>query len=160
MNWDSVSAVSELIAAVAVVVSLIYIAAQVRSGAETFKTTLRDSAFNSLMEYNYALLADPELGWIFQEGMRDLDALDDKQRARAFHVMYSFFKLFENMYLHYLEGSVDENVWINNRQILFVYAGQSGARKYLSARMPIFAPEYRELLQGADQAEIKPYREI
>ena len=67
MSWDSVSAVSEVVAAIAVVVSLIYIAAQVRSGAESFKTTLRDSSFTSLMEYNYAIIADEDLAWIFQK---------------------------------------------------------------------------------------------
>ena len=148
MGWDSVSAISEVIAAIAVVISLIYIAAQVRSGAESFKTTLRDSSFTSLMEYNYAILADEDLAWVFQKGMRDLNTLSEAQQARAVHVFYAFFKLWENIYLHYLAGSIDDSVWKNNSQVLFTYGALPGAQQYLQGRMPIFEPRFQELLLG------------
>ena len=148
MSWDSVSAISEVIAAIAVVVSLIYISAQVRSGAESFKTTLRDSSFTSLMEYNYAILADEDLAWVFQKGMRNLDELSEIQQARALHVFYAFFKLWENIYLHYLAGSVDDSVWKNNSKVLFAYGAMPGAQSYLRERMPIFEPRFQQLLRG------------
>ena len=150
MSWDSVSAVSEVIAAIAVVISLIYISAQVRSGAETFKTTFRDSSFSSLMEYNYAILADEDLAWIFHKGMRNLDQLSEIQLARALHVFYAFFKLWENIYLHYLAGSVDDSVWKNNSKVLFTYGAMPGAQNYLRERMSIFEPRYQQLLKGIE----------
>jgi len=150
MSWDSVSAVSEVIAAIAVVISLIYISAQVRSGAETFKATFRDSSFSSLMEYNYAILADADLAWIFHKGMRNLDELSETQQARALHVFYAFFKLWENIYLHYLAGSVDDSVWRNNSKVLFAYGAMPGAQSYLRERMPIFEPRFQQLLKGIE----------
>ena len=101
MNWDAIAAVSELEAAIAVVITLIYIALQVRSGASVFKTNLRDSSFRSLMEINYAITADESGAWVFQQGASDWDLLEDREQARALQMMYSFFKMFENMYLHY-----------------------------------------------------------
>lgn len=150
MTWDSVSAVSEVIAAIAVVVSLIYISAQVRSGAESFRTTVRDTSFTSLMEYNYAILADEDLAWIFQKGMRNLDELSETQQARALHIFYAFFKLWENIYLHYLAGSVDDSVWKNNSKVLFAYGAMPGAQSYLRERMPIFEPRFQQLLKGLE----------
>jgi hypothetical protein len=55
MNWEAITAVSELVAAIAVVISLIYIAVQVRSGANAFRTSIRDTSFHALMGFNYAL---------------------------------------------------------------------------------------------------------
>jgi hypothetical protein len=55
MNWEAIAAVSELVAAIAVVISLINIAVQVRSGASAFRTSIRDTSFHALMEFNYAL---------------------------------------------------------------------------------------------------------
>ena len=154
MSWDSVSAISQVVAAIAVVVSLLYISAQVRSGAESFKTTLRDSSFTSLMEYNYAILADENLAWIFQKGMRNLDDLSEKQQARALHVFYAFFKLWENIYLHYLAGSIEESVWKNNSRVLFAYGAMPGAQSYLQERMTIFEPRFQQLLKGIEPTEI------
>ena len=150
MSWDSVSAVSEVIAAIAVVISLIYISAPERTCAESFKTTLRDSSFSSLMEYNYAILADEDLAWIFHKGMRSLDELSETQQARALHVFYAFFKLWENIYLHYLAGSVDDSVWMNNSKVLFAYGAMPGAQRYLRERMQIFEPRFQQLLKGIE----------
>jgi len=60
VNWEAVATISHLVAAIAVVVSSIYLAVQVRAGSATFKTSLRDSTFISLMELNHALLGDKE----------------------------------------------------------------------------------------------------
>ncbi len=154
MNWDAIAAVSEFIAALAVVISLIYIAAQVTSGAKALKTSLRESSFHNLMEYNYALFAEKDLGWIFQQGMRDLDLLDERDRARAIHVMYAFFKLFENMYLHFIEGSIDEQVWSTNKQLLLIYVPLKGAQHYLTQRMPIFDPRFQQLLKTLEPTSL------
>ena len=141
MNWEAITAISELVAAIAVVISLIYIAVQVRSGASAFRTSIRDTSFHALMEFNYALSADESCAWIFQRCVSDWDSLEDRERVRALQLMFSFLKMFENMYLHYLDGLVEEEMWMSNKEILLAYATQPGCQKYLSQRMPAFHPE-------------------
>jgi len=102
------------------------------------------------------LLAEEDLCWIFQQGARDFDSLEEKDRPRANHIFYSFFKLFENIYLHTLEESVDEEIWLRNRQIMYSYASQPGARRYLESRMPIFDPRFQEVLKTIEIPEIEP----
>ncbi len=154
MNWNAIAAVSELVAAVAVVVSLIYIAVQVSAGAKAFQTSLRDQSYRTLMEWNWAITSDETLPWIFQQGARDFESLGDRDRARAMHAFYSFFKMFENMYLHYLEGVVSEQAWVSNREVLFAYASQPGCQYYLSQRMPVFDPRFQVYLQNLEAAAI------
>ncbi len=48
MNWEAIGAIGELLGAMAVVISLVYVASQVKSGTQALKTTTRDSAFHSL----------------------------------------------------------------------------------------------------------------
>ena len=156
MNWDVVSAVAELVGAVAVVLSLIYLAVQVRTGSRALQTTMRDSSFHALTEYNLYLISDPDLPWEFQQGCKDPSALDEKQRARFVHTAYAFFKLFENLYLHYLDGSVRSEVWEYNSKILTAYGSQPGAQSYIQARLPIFEPRFRKFLVAMGSVEITP----
>ena len=44
MNWEAMGAVGDLLGAIAVVVSLVYVASQVRSGTQALKTSTRDAA--------------------------------------------------------------------------------------------------------------------
>ena len=48
MSWDAVGAIAEAIGALAVVVSIVYLAVQIKSGTKALRTTLRDSAFHDL----------------------------------------------------------------------------------------------------------------
>ncbi len=154
MSWEAISSIANLIGAAAIVVSLIYLTAQVRTGTHAIRTSTRDAAFQSLMEWNYYVMSDPDLAWIFQTGCRDFQAVDEKARARLVHVLYSFFKMFEKIYLHSLDGSVEQSVWIHNSPMLLAYASQPGARYYLSQRQKIFDPRFWMFLEENRSSDV------
>ena len=146
MNWEAVGAIAEFLGAVAVVVSLVYLASQVRSGTRALRTTMREAAFRSLQEWNYVVLGQPDLSWIYQRGLTDPSVLDEEQSARFVNLMYSWFKVFENIYLHSREGSVAPAVWEHNKNIFAVLVGQPGAQQYLRHRRGIFDPDFLRML--------------
>jgi hypothetical protein len=156
MNWDAIGAIAEAIGALAVVVSIIYLAVQIRSGTKTLRTTLRDSAFHNLQEWNYVLSSDKDLPLIFKRGLRNPIDLNDKEIARFHHMMYSFYKVFENIYLHYLDGSIAKEAWENNNEILFLYCVQNGAKEYWQNRREIFDPRFIELVESSEGSSITP----
>jgi len=156
MNWDAIGAIAEAIGALAVVVSIVYLAVQIKSGTKTLRTTLRDSAFHDMQEWNYVLSSDEELSWIFKRGLRNPKDLNDKEMARFHHMMYSFYKLFENVYLHYLDGSIAKEAWEHNNEILFLYYAQNGAQEYWRDRREIFDPRFTELVESSRGSSLKP----
>lgn len=90
MNWEAFGAIGEVIGATAVVVSLIYVSLQVRAGLMGLQTTTRVSVFQSLVDWNSAIMADPRLAWIFQAGCVDFEALEEDERARYLHIMSAY----------------------------------------------------------------------
>jgi hypothetical protein len=78
MAWEAIGSIADLIGATAVVISLVYFAVQVSSGTRELRTTTRDLAIQKLMEFNYYVMSDAELGWIFQSGCRDFQSLEEK----------------------------------------------------------------------------------
>jgi hypothetical protein len=156
MNWDAFGAIGEVVGATAVVVSLIYVSIQLRSGTRALQTTTRDSVFKSLQEWNLVVMADPRLGWIFQSGTRDFEGLGEEDRARYLHVMYSFFKVFEGIYLHHLDGVVSPEIWEPNLMMLTVYATQPGGRRYWEARKAAYDPRFNAVMEGLKPGPLPP----
>ena len=154
MEIITINAISQIIGTLAVVLSLIYLAIQVRQGTKNLRTTTRDSSFRSLMEWNYYIMSDPDLAWIFQQGCKDFESLNEKDRARYVHVMYSFLKMFENLYLHYSDKSIEIDVWEHNRHILEAYAYQPGAKYYWSQRSGIFHPDFQKFFNEIHSSTI------
>ena len=154
MDWSKIEILLQIIGSLAVVVSVIYLAKQVKDGTKNLKTSMRNSSFNSLMDWNYAIMADSELAWIFQYGCKDFESMNKLQKARFVHVMYSFFKLFENIYLHYLDNSIPKDVWENNRKIFEAYLVTNGAQHYWELRRPIFHPKFQKYIEDIDTSEV------
>jgi hypothetical protein len=146
MNWEALGAIGEIVGAAAVFLTLIYLSRQIRAGNRSLRTTLQDSLFHSLQEWNYHIMSDQALANLFHRGAQGMENLEPDDRYRFVHVLYSFFKVWENFYLHYLGGSVTTEVWEGNRNALLIYADQPGLRVYLQERRAFFDPRFVDLL--------------
>lgn len=160
MDSNTVSAVAEVTGSIGVILSLIYLAKEVKIGAKNLRTSMRDSTFHSLMEWNYYIMSDTDLAWVFQQGCENIESLGEKERARYVHVMYSFFKMFENVYLHYSDKSIDNSVWEHNRKILESYAITKGGQHYWKNRKAIFDPRFQLYFDQIKVSEVVPGQHI
>jgi hypothetical protein len=162
MNWDAIGALGEVLGAVAVVATLLYVSRQLREQARALTTTVRDSAFQQLQEWNYQIMADAELAHLFQQGASTSDwkAFSPEERSRLIHAFYSFFKVFENIYVHTQEGSVPDEVWEQNCQVFFAYASKPGCRRYWAARRASLDARFVHVLENLVTPTLKTGMEI
>ena len=73
MNWEALGALSELLGAAAVVLTLLYLSRQIAHQNRALETTTRDSVFRQLQEYNFVVMGDERLGGLFQRGVAEVD---------------------------------------------------------------------------------------
>lgn len=153
MNWAAVGAIGEVLGAVAVVATLLYVARQLDEQSRALTTSVRDSAFQQLQAWNYQVMADPDLSHLFQRGAAsdDWSGFSPPERSRLIHVLYSFFKTFENIYVHTAEGSAPPEVWERNCQVFFAYAVQPGCRRYWNNRRGTLDERFVGVLDGLGQ---------
>ena len=87
MNWDAIGAVGEILGAAAVVLSLVYLATQIRQGTSATRTATRDAAMAQSLSF-------------FEQGL-DTTVIARAEHKRAVgEVRYQFynFKIFENVH--------------------------------------------------------------
>ena len=61
MNWDAVGAVAELVGALGVLVTLIYLAMQIRQNTESMQAAAREAIAERDVEWLYKMVDHPEL---------------------------------------------------------------------------------------------------
>jgi hypothetical protein len=162
VNWEAIGALGEVLGALAVVATLLYVSRQLREQSRALTTSVRDSAFQQLAEWNYQVMADAELSHLFQRGAAtdDWDDFSPEERSRLIHVFYSFFKVFENVFLHAEEGSTHQAVWEQNCQVFFAYASKPGCRRYWTQREATLDPRFLEVLRALGSPTLKTGLEI
>ena len=84
MNWDAIGAVGETLGAVAVLVTLVYLAIQVRSTRNAWQRQNERELLKGITLSSQLLVEQPEMAEILWKGQDTLDDLDDVEKLR-FH---------------------------------------------------------------------------
>ncbi len=111
MNWDAIGAIGEIGGAIAVVVTLVYFAMQIRQ----YATGLQSATFHTTMqEFNQINVAqlDPTLADLLDRGMDDLGSLSSTESYQFGWIVRVYVNIWENMYQQYLQGACPESYWL------------------------------------------------
>ena len=86
VNWDALGAVGEIVGAIAVVMTLIYLAVQTRQNTEAVRHAFSRGVMEDANEWRFRIVENPDVSELFRTGLRDPDRLDanDKYRFRMF----------------------------------------------------------------------------
>lgn len=154
MNWEAIDAISQLISSIAVVVSVLYLAVQLRSSTRVARVAAMDAAAAALRDVTKPLMENAELARLWRIGLENLDALSPDDKARFFHCAHQFLKALETIHYHYVYGLLDPQLWAGWRDLLHHYVATPGLEYYLARRRAVFSKRFLDFL-----SELEPVRE-
>jgi hypothetical protein len=150
INWDAISAISQLIGSVAVVLSVLYLAAQVHQSTRVARLAMQDAAATALREVTKPLMENAELERIWRVGLEDIGALSVEERARFFHAAYQFLKAFETIHFHHVYGMMDRDLWEGWHGLLRHYVFAPGMAHYWKLRPEVFSQRFRNFVNSLE----------
>jgi hypothetical protein len=110
MNWEAIGAIGEIVGALAVVVSLIYLATQIRvQNREARIAAVHDVVMGQ--RQSMQLFLEPGMAKDFLTVLSDFDGAEPSQRLRFTMLVMDVWKLSQDAYLQNLEGRIDDGVW-------------------------------------------------
>lgn len=133
MNWDAVSAIGETVGALAVVMTLIYLAVQVRQSTNATQAASIQTASTLDQEFLLALGTDQATAQLWATYLTEPAALSSEQRLQGSYLMASFIRRLENVYIQKRLGALSNEGW-DSRQAMFVgIARSAGYDAYLKS---------------------------
>lgn len=157
MNWTKASAISEILSSIAILVTLVYLAIEIRQNAEAAEAEVRQSILASDQQILDALYHDPQLSLIWYK-----ESLDDEEKVRLGYFMLTHLRMRENNWLQYQNGILDEGTWQTYRRSLpVVLSGRQsrvwwenfGVERLFDAE---FVAEVNGLLEGVPVLDRHP----
>jgi hypothetical protein len=146
MNWEAVSAVSQLVGSIAVVLSVLYLGIQVHRSTRVAKLATQDAAATALRDVTKPFMENAELERIWRVGLEDIGALSAEERARFFHATYQWLKAFETIHFHYVYGLMDRQLWEGWHGLLQHYVAAPGIAHYWKLRPEVFSERFRNFV--------------
>ena len=126
--------IGEFIGAVVVIVSLGYLALQIRQNTRAVQTSTYQSVFDASYRVPELILAHPHLERVYRVGRKNLSQLTDEERPQFRLLIDQFINVFKTMFLQYERGTLDEGSWLARLDGLRALLSQPGIRSHLVAR--------------------------
>jgi hypothetical protein len=146
MNWDAIGAVAEFVGAVGVIVSLVYLAGQIRQNTRSSRAAAFHAITAETNQLYRTVAADSEAARILRSGMQEPEKLSDDDLIRFVLLVSCVFRGFENIFIHYLQGTIDEASWHPWRASLLEILEAPGAARFWQLRSHVFREDFQHLV--------------
>ena len=108
MSWDAAGAIGEIVGAFAVLMTLIYLAKQIRHSTDVSKVTVYHEAIAQIVQSGL----EPDFSSLVVKS-RDGEALSPEEQQRSFTLATAFIFGHEILLHLFRQGQVDNQLWEN-----------------------------------------------
>ncbi len=150
MSLEQYAYLAEIIGVIVVTVTLIYLAIQVRQGAELLRSEARQAQVNNDLNAVFKIVEYPEIGRLFaQESTPSLT-----EKTRLMFWIIAQMRAREHEWLQYQSGAMDETTWLSYRDVIYFILGTRRARDFWDLTHGYFNPDFSRMV--ADMMEGVP----
>jgi hypothetical protein len=147
MEIQELGSIGELIAGVATIITLIYLATQIRQNTNISKTTNFLGLSSEVNHFSRMIAQDPELNDLYVRGCKDFTSLDENEKSRFNMIFSVLIHPYQSMYIIAGRGQMDEELMRNNFEILSSLFQQPGARQWWEASSYWWDPEFGKFVR-------------
>ncbi|MFZ0486862.1 MAG: hypothetical protein WAL83_07675 [Arenicellales bacterium] len=128
MNWDATAAIGQVLGAIGVIASLLYLAAQERQNNRASAVEAKLTSTQLLSAFIDDLISDPELMDVWLNGRKVLGALNDRDRFRFPNMCLKAFWFFSAAQFQLRIGTLREDDWTEFHAVVRFWLEGKGVR--------------------------------
>ena len=145
---------SEIVGAVAVVASVLYLAAQVKKQTEEARLEASRDISSDFIQILLSVSENPDLAEILTKGIRDYEHTTNPDRLRANFYFAAIFRMAEQQHLHTTHGTLDPVYFSSFNRAFLELMSNEGPQQWWAINFTIFSEDFREYVNGITSSEI------
>ena len=154
MNWEIVGSTGEWAGAVAVVVTLFYLARQIQQNTHATRATSHHAITDALNQLNFILATNDSAAQIWQSGMKDRGALDDLQRDQYDALVRAYLHVCDTMYYQAQIGAGDHGLWQAEQRYVAIVLTTQGGREWWQENHQSISADFRDAVEAIIQSHL------
>ncbi|MEM7020414.1 MAG: hypothetical protein AAF512_24120 [Pseudomonadota bacterium] len=148
MSLEDLGSLSDLIAAIATIGTLLYLGLQIRQNTRTVKASVKDSLSKTMLEINGHFFADIESTRIWHTGRLNLATLSELERAQFSGFVLMSLYAAENNYFQGKEGLAEHGYNARNERWIDWFSRQSGIVEMWPGIRDFLTDEFQEVFDA------------
>lgn len=144
MNWDAISAVGEWVGVIAVLITLLYVAVQIRQNTAAVATAAYESTMTGFNDINVVVAGRPQLASLLNRGCMLPETLNSEEIVQFNFLLRCYANQWWKLFKLYERGSLPGHEWRIFAREAAQFMDQPGCRPF-RAQNALFADLYTEL---------------
>ena len=158
MNWDAAGAIGEVVGAAEVVISVVYLALQVKKQTEESRLAATRDLSSQQLDFLRSITEQKELATIYLKGVRDYEGLPDEERLRISLMFQRGFRVAEQQFLHTTSGNLDPSYFESMNRAFSEWLTLPGIMRWWELSQHTFDERFqRHISELVDEGTQKSY---
>ncbi len=142
VNWEAVGAVGEVLGASVVIITLFYLAIQIRHSNRSNRMIAAARIAEVSNDFMKQLVQDPDLYQLYRNGMSEYEPLQQPDRGRFDVLILQFLRSVESTWIQLRLGVVEVDQWHGLRNATRFIVGSPGGRAAYARNRQFLSPEF------------------
>jgi hypothetical protein len=148
MSLGDLANLGQIIGAIAVVISLFYVAYQIRQNTNAVRSATAQAVHEHFAKWYHLLAADGDLSQIVANGLLDYSSLSDQEKARFIATFMAFLSYSQNAFLKWREGLLASPLWMGWELLIMNLICAPGGRTFWKERSYLLGEEFRQYVES------------
>ncbi len=157
MTIQDLGSIGEFVAAIATILTLIYLALQIRHNTRESEASSRSSVSQSFIGVLHQISGDAETARIVRRGFIEPESLDDDETLRFDCIVMAIFQNLEDAFAQMRRGVLTDDDWEKWVVLIKQYMAQPGVQQFWSRGAVAFNSAFRDYVEGLGSEEIYKY---
>ncbi len=146
MNWDAIGALSEVVGAIGILITLIYLAIQIRQNTKIVQTEYIQRLTDSFNQVNFLIASDDRMAQIMRKGRTNYEGLEDVEKARFNFMNLAIFRIYDSLFSQMQRGTGEKELWDAELKTLKWIFSAPGARSWWREHPFTFSQGFSEFI--------------
>ena len=149
LTLEQLSSVAEIIGAILIVISLVYVAVQIRQNTMAIRSDTAQSVHDSWGGVYGRMSINSELSELMMKGNPGIDGLSESEKAQYISFWMHTMLTWQNAYYQFKTGTLERRLWTTmEKTMLNALLSSPGMRQFWKARKYLFDDDYREYVDS------------
>jgi hypothetical protein len=149
MTISELGDLGDFLGGIGVIVTLVYLAIQIRRNTQAVRSASLDSVTSSHMEFHRAVWGDPELNEIWFDGRIGKRELSEAESRRFAFMVTTCARHWESAYQKARGGTLESTAWASIHEELVLVFADPGTQSYWKWIRGMFSPDFVQFAESS-----------
>ncbi|WOJ95546.1 hypothetical protein R0137_09795 [Congregibacter brevis] len=141
MNWEAVGAIGEVAGGIVVIVTILYLARQIRENSRIAKAESQRALLETAQIWA-PIATTPGLVTELRKAVQSYESLDPDSQGRFTFMLYPLINRVESAYRMHQQGMIDEDAYLGWMYALAAFLREPGLSAWWSDLKQVIGPEF------------------